>query len=163
MKDTTTYVPVMPQETLIDGGIAQDVYLTFLLLLGFSVKILSSIWRESKRNEGQSFSLWEFLVKGPRKYRILGALELTVVMVFVVSDEIFTALMDYRARGHRVGNIAIFFLGFLADEVFVLLHLFNDKVMGYVADKLGIDQTSNGPAKKPRATKDKERNLPNDL
>lgn len=142
-----------PAEATCLGWFSQDLHLVLILLGGFSTKVLSSVWRADKKDPSHHLALWAYLWEGPRKYRLLGALEITLAMVFVVPDSMFRDLMDYTwaDKGEPgeggIGYIAIFLLGFVADEIFVLLHLANDKIMGAVADKFGVDNPTNGQDK----------------
>ena len=127
-----------------------ELALALILLSGFVVKIFSSAWRADSREPERNLNIWMYLLEGPRKWRVLGSLQLTIMMIFVVPDAIFYALMNYTAGGHRIGNIAVALLGFAADDIFAILHAINDKIICALAARFGLDYPTNGNHSQPK-------------
>lgn len=90
------------------------------LVYGQVLKVLSICWQlDSETNRPIRFPscLWQ----GPEKYRTLGAWSLTLGLVFILPREVFDYLIAYHFYGVPLGYLSITFVGFIADDLFVLL------------------------------------------
>ena len=124
----------------------QDRRLLAALIFGQAFKIVCVCWSlDSATSEPLKFP--RCLFKSPERYRTAGSWMLTLCYVFVLPDTIFKSLLDMDVLGLNFGYFPVVILGFISDDLFVLIPaVVSAKLREIAAEKLGINL--NGKPKK---------------
>ena len=91
---------------------------------------------------------------GAEKYRTVGSWMLVLGMFFVVPQDVFQRLLTYQVDGIPWGLATVSLLGFVADDLFLIIPLLVSQTLRKLTERLGVP--TNGRFKSSDIERDHE-------
>ena len=99
-----------------------DIELFCILLSGLVLKLLSMAYKKDDEDPNKSINFRDIYWFNSAKYRSLGSLLVILQIAFLSTETMINDWMSYKIFGYQFGYFTIAGLGYISDNIFILLH-----------------------------------------